>query len=251
MKRVYRGRGVDLYRGDCLNVMQTLRDRGEQFDAVITDPPYSSGGLHVGDRKQCTNTKYRQTGHVNQMKAFLGDNMDQRSYKAWSIAWLSTAAEMLTPGGLVCLFTDWRQLPTVTDILQGAGLSWQGVIAWDKKNGRPRIGGFNQRCEFVVWGSKGKRPRVGPSLPGCFQIPPVANVKRVHFAEKPVELMRQLLRSVAEGEGQAVIDPFAGGATTLVAARDLGLRAVGIEKSQEIAADACQRLKGRPIATAA
>ncbi|WP_158261105.1 MULTISPECIES: DNA-methyltransferase [Pirellulaceae] len=246
IKRIYSGRGIELYRGDCLQAMEQMKRRGVEFDAVMTDPPYSSGGLHLSSRQKCTNEKYRQTGHKIEMKAFLGDNMDQRSYRLWAMTWLGTAAELLKPGGLVCLFTDWRQLPTMTDILQGAGLNWCGIVPWDKKNTRPRIGGFNQRCEFIVWGTKGTRPRVGPSLPGAYQMSPVSTQRRVHFAEKPVELMKQLLRAVSESGGESVLDPFAGGATTLVAARELGLRAVGIEKSEAIAEDARQRLKAKP-----
>lgn len=39
--------GADLYRGDCLAVLPGLAG---PFDAVVTDPPYSSGGQSKGDR---------------------------------------------------------------------------------------------------------------------------------------------------------------------------------------------------------
>lgn len=37
-----------MYLGDCLEVLPAL----DQVDAIITDPPYSSGGMVRGDRLQ-------------------------------------------------------------------------------------------------------------------------------------------------------------------------------------------------------
>ena len=39
---------VTMYLGDCLEVLPAL----DQVDAIITDPPYSSGGMVRGDRLQ-------------------------------------------------------------------------------------------------------------------------------------------------------------------------------------------------------
>ena len=49
------GMGVELKRGDCLEVMDGLEDNS--VDLVLTDPPYSSGGLFAGDRKSRTSSK--------------------------------------------------------------------------------------------------------------------------------------------------------------------------------------------------
>ncbi|GAA4442868.1 DNA-methyltransferase [Bremerella cremea] len=247
MKCIYDADGQTLYQGDCLAVLAELKRQDQQFDALISDPPYSSGGLHASSRKATTSSKYQSSDAKKKFPDFLGDNMDQRSYRAWAMLWLGAAIELLKPGGIVCLFTDWRQLPTMTDVLQGAGVLWHGVASWDKVNARPRLGGISQRCEFVVWGSKGKLERKGPSLPGALRHNLVPSARRVHCAEKPVELMTDLLKLIAWREDAAVLDPFAGSGTTLVAARELGLRAVGIEKSPEIAAIACERLCGEQV----
>jgi site-specific DNA-methyltransferase (adenine-specific) len=50
-----------LYCEDCLEVLTHLAEEGVKIDAVITDPPYSSGGQFRGDRTQKTSTKYVQT----------------------------------------------------------------------------------------------------------------------------------------------------------------------------------------------
>lgn len=251
MKPIYRSQGQALYQGDCLTVLAELKKKGHQFDGLITDPPYSSGGLHTSSRQASTSSKYQSSDAKKKFPDFLGDNMDQRSYRAWATLWLAEALETLKPGGIVCLFTDWRQLPTMSDILQGAGVTWQGVASWDKGNSRPRIGGIAQRCEFVVWGSKGKLERKGPSLSGAFRFGLVPSNRRVHCAEKPLDLMAELLRLIAWRDGASVLDPFAGSGSTLVAAKQLGIDSVGIEKSPEIVQIARERLDGRVTANAA
>lgn len=50
---------ADLYRGDCLAVIPGLDGT---FDAVVTDPPYSSGGQSKGNRAASTGAKYLNTG---------------------------------------------------------------------------------------------------------------------------------------------------------------------------------------------
>lgn len=45
-----------LYRGDSLQILAGLE--AASFDALITDPPYSSGGLHIGARQRPASEKY-------------------------------------------------------------------------------------------------------------------------------------------------------------------------------------------------
>jgi site-specific DNA-methyltransferase (adenine-specific) len=62
----------------------------------------------------------------------------------------------------------------------------------------------------------------------------------VHPTQKPIGIVEPLLRySVAPG--RAVLDPFAGSGTTLVAAKSLGLAAIGIESDERW----CEIIAGR------
>jgi len=54
----------------------------------------------------------------------------------------------------------------------------------------------------------------------------------IHPTVKPLKLMEYLVRLIVPPEG-IVLDPFAGTGTTLVAAKDLGLKAIGIELSDD------------------
>jgi len=71
---------VALYCGDCLCEMEAIQDG--VADMVLTDPPYSSGGLFAGDRKASTQKKYTDSDAQGaaRFQNFSGDNMDQRSF---------------------------------------------------------------------------------------------------------------------------------------------------------------------------
>ncbi|MFW6024045.1 MAG: hypothetical protein ACOC8P_00320 [Dichotomicrobium sp.] len=107
-----------LYLGDCLHVLPVLSEVG----GIITDPPYSSGGMVRGDRTGKTSTKYQSSDAINIHADFTGDNRDQRAFGYWMALWLSEALRATKPSGMCCLFSDWRQLPTTSDAIQaGAG----------------------------------------------------------------------------------------------------------------------------------
>jgi site-specific DNA-methyltransferase (adenine-specific) len=221
------GKAWQVLQGDCLEVLRTLPDAS--VDAVITDPPYSSGGLFRGDRARPANEKYVCDHEVKNFHPdFGGDSRDQRSYGYWATLWLSQCLRITKTGGVCCLFTDWRQLPTTSDALQAGGWVWRGVVVWDKTEGaRPNKGRFKQQAEFIVWGSKGAmltNNGIG-CLNGVFRHAPFSG--KQHIAGKPVALMKRLV-AICSSNG-LVLDPFMGSGTTGVAALQTGRRFLGIE----------------------
>jgi len=214
--------GITLYEADCLDVLPTLESA--IVDAVITDPPYSSGGMTRGDRMQTTSAKYVQTSSERYRNAdFAGDNRDQRSWEFWCRLWLTECLRVTRPGGYLLAFTDWRQLPSLTDAVQAAGWVWRGILSWDKgpsaRAAAPHY--FRHQCEYVVWGTRGAGtpapdwPLPGEGCyPGAYSVP-VKQADKFHMVGKPTALMRQLLRCVPHRG--LVLDPFAGSGTTGVA----------------------------------
>lgn len=96
-----------------------------------------------------------------------------------------------------------------------------------KMTSRPQKGRFRQQSEYIVWGSNGPMPVSRPvgCLPGVFRYANPQN--RTHVTEKPLQLMRDLVK-ICEPGGR-ILDPFCGAGTTVLASRLEGYEAVGIE----------------------
>jgi site-specific DNA-methyltransferase (adenine-specific) len=241
MTLYYQDASVTIYHGDMFDVLPLLGGVG----AVVTDPPYSSGGAFRGDRAMSTVAKYVQSGTAAYRPEFAGDNRDQRSFLAWSSLWLNAARVASRPGAVLCSFIDWRQLPTMTDAVQAGGWTWRGLAVWDKTlRCRPSAGQFSAQSEFVVWGTNGPaiRHETGRQIPGVFPCPAPNNKDREHIAQKPCNVMQWVCSVVFPGS--VVLDPFMGSGSTLVAAKAKGHTAIGIEVDErycEIAARRCSQ----------
>ena len=108
-----------ILQGDALKVLGTFAPN--TFDAVITDPPYASGGRTQAEKNKSTARKYSSMGE-NAPPPFDGDAKDQRSWTRWAAEWLYEARKVCRSGAPVCMFIDWRQLPpTPCSGLAGSG----------------------------------------------------------------------------------------------------------------------------------
>lgn len=242
MKPYYADERATLYHCDALALMPTLQP--DLVDAVIADPPYSSGGMVRGDRMADVHTKYfGDSITAPNVGAFAGDNRDQRAFGYWCTLWLLAALRITRPGGAIVLWTDWRQLPTVTDVLQAGGWVYRGIVPWVKPDPRPQMGRFSSACEYVVWGSKGPMPpdREVGCLPGFYQARAPRGVDKHHLSEKPLSVVRDLVKIAPPGG--LIFDPFAGGGGTGVAALAEGRRFLGCEITDHYAGIAAERLR--------
>jgi len=236
MKPYYERDGITIYHGDCFDVLHELSGVG----AVLTDPPYSSGGAFRGDRVRSTVDKYVQTGTLAYRSEFAGDNRDQRSYLAWSSLWMSAARNASVVGAPIAVFTDWRQLPITTDAIRAGGWTWRGIAVWAKGYGRVNGSGFSAACEYVPWGTNGPAAERTDYPGGYFEFLSERGDDKQHIAQKPLEVMDWLMRIV--GQGALVLDPFMGSGTTLVSAKVAGLPAIGIDSDERYCEISAKRL---------
>lgn len=250
MKPYYQDDRIALYGGEALAALKALPTAS--VDAVITDPPYSSGGMVRGDRIQDVHTKYVNSGSGsgNELAAFSGDSRDSRAYGYWVSLWVSELLRVTRQGAVIALFTDWRQLPTTSDALQSGGAVWRGVVPWHKPASRRVQGRWANSCEYIVWGTNGPRDLMaleGKALPGFFQ----ANSprEREHITQKPLDVMRELVKITLEGG--TILDPFMGSGTTGVAAILEGRRFIGAEMVphyQQVAERRIREAQGEALA---
>lgn len=91
-------------------------------------------------------------------------------------------------------------------------MAWGGGVAQAKLSG-PLPGEFRRECEFTAYARKGVRGDIEPTVyPGLYSYSAPSGPKRKHLTQKPIELMRDLMRIVPQGG--TVLDPFIGSGTT-------------------------------------
>ena len=246
------GNGWRMLRADSLLALRELP--AESVDAVITDPPYSSGGAFRGDRAGASSEKYCKSeadgdGAMINLPEVEGDSRDQRAYLLWCSLWLADCYRLAKPGAFVAVFSDWRQLSTTIDAVQCGGFVFRGIVPWCKTNPRRAMGRLWQEAEFVAWGSKGamSMDRDASSGPGRLVGDPLPSFslegsprEREHMTEKPPGVMADLDRQCVRGG--VILDPFAGSGATGVSATPEGRRFIGIETSLAYYEIACRRL---------
>ena len=224
-----------IHAWDALNVLRDLPS--QSVDAVITDPPYSSGGMFRADKAQSTRKKYvHDNKHRDDRPSFGGDQRSERGWDYWSTLWLSECLRIAKPGAYCLTFCDWRQLTGAAFALESGGWIQRGVVGWDKTEGAraPNKSYFKHQLEYVIWGSAGELAKRTPGkdpgpFPGVYRYP-VKQTDKHHQTGKPTPLMVDLCRIVPEGG--TILDPFMGSGTTGVAAARLGYDFIGVERER-------------------
>jgi site-specific DNA-methyltransferase (adenine-specific) len=107
-----------------------------------------------------------------------------------------------------------------------------GWLVWDKGQRE-----FSLADGELAWTSADRALRIFTYSRGR----QLARESRVHPTQKPVELMLWCLGLFPKAE--AVVDPFMGSGTTLVAAKRLGRKAIGIERERKYCELAVERLR--------
>lgn len=218
---------VTIYNGDARDVLADLGDTG---DVWLMDPPYSSGGFQEAGRssgsigKMGAETKDDRIGY---------DTLSTRGYTLLVRDVLRYSRSALEIG----VFTDWRMWTTTADSLEYAGYMMRAMVVWAKGNngiGRP----WRNQHELIAYGMRqpSRKDRIAKHG-NVIECPRSGN--RHHATEKPLELVRKVLDNM---EGDLVVDPFMGSGTTLLAAKSLGRRAIGIEVDERYCEVAASRL---------
>jgi DNA modification methylase len=208
IKPYYEHAGITIYHDDCFEIMPEL----PQVDLVLTDPPY---GINL------------QTDFYKRKMDKLAKNRDY--------AQVQGDDKPFDPKPILSL-----QVPT---LLFGANYfadklpPSSGWIVWDKKR-PPQLD--QSTCE-LAWTNFIKGVRIFRFM-WHGMIREGRKEKRTHPTQKPVELFKWILMHRWTPSG-TVLDPFMGSGTTLVAAKELGRKAIGIEIEEKYVKIAIKRLE--------
>jgi len=203
MTPYYDHAGITIYHGDCREVLPTLR-----ADAVVTDPPY---GTNV---------------------TAWDDSIDAALFAACLDA---------TRGYAVFFYSNTRLWHILRCLRESRADAWTAV--WHKANrvGLERHFAPQWTPIVIAYRHENGPPKFwGKDLCAC----PIRVQRDTgdHPTPKPLGVTKWLVER-ATLPGQVVLDPFAGSGTTLVAAKHLGRRAIGIEIDERYCETAAERLR--------
>ncbi|WP_170319537.1 DNA-methyltransferase [Polyangium spumosum] len=233
LAEVLEGRaGWHLAAADALEFAEELPDGCAH--AVWIDPPYCSGGYTETARRQARGML--TSGSVKKLGWFINDNMGSAGL-VWLLRCVAVQAfRVLVEGGSLGVFCDWKMIPLLAPALESSGLRWQAMVVWDKE--QPGLGtGFRAQHEVVLHFVKGTGVFHDARTGNVLRESRIPTPDRNHQTAKPVSLIERCL-AVVVPPGGLVVDLFAGGGSTGVAARRLGMRFVGSEIDPGIAATA-------------
>jgi site-specific DNA-methyltransferase (adenine-specific) len=255
MKPYYEHGGVTIYHGDCREVLPEIAVG--TIDLVFTSPPYNLGntsgggfaGVRVGHYSDAAGMRKRGGGGKWNGGALAdgygvhADNMPHAEYVAWQREILCECWRKLGPAGAIFYNHKPRILngEVVTPLAYNPELPIRQIVVW------ARAGGVNFSPSFYVptheWIVIFARPDFRLKSKGASGVGDVWSIPQEHDnphpAPFPLALPARAIETVAPS---IVLDPFAGSGTTLRAARDAGVRAIGIEIEERYCEIAAKRL---------
>ena len=204
-----------IIQGDCLEVMKQMSDKC--VDLVLTDPPY---GINYNNNKL---NRKSNSGNFEDIENDKGE-----------LNYSEIIKECQRIGKMVIIF---GAINFMKD------LPYKGIwICWDKRTKIEADKVFGSPFELAWCDKIGGYDKIYRVMHGGVINADGKNSPRFHPTQKPVELMKLILRDFSN-ENDTVLDCFLGSGTTAVACKQLNRNFIGIEISEKYCEIARQRLR--------
>ena len=244
-----------LYHDDCLKILEEIPEN--TFDMIFADPPYmlSNGGITCQNGKVVSVNK----GKWDESQ---GVEQDFEFHKRW----LSACKRVLKKNGTLWVSGTYHSIYSCGFAMQLLGYHILNDISWFKPNASPNMccRYFTASHETLIWARKDKKTKhtfnyelmKNGDFSSDFIKKPNTQMRSVwaigtpkksektfgkHPTQKPLDLLERIILA-STNEGDLILDPFMGSATTGVAALKHNRKFVGIEKEKEFVELAEKRL---------
>lgn len=228
------GKNFEFRLGDGVAEADLIHDHS--IDLLLTDPPYGISKEYTCETQVPRRLRKDGTDFI-MPRGHFGDWDGPISPSDWTSALLPKVR------GWFVTFCAQAQIGEYCDILQGHKFVAVGTLVWQKTNPVP----FNHRYKPInAWEALviGKRPGTkfnGRVVHNVFLEKSPSPQQRIHPTQKPLPLIERFIELFSD-EGDFVYDPFAGSATTLVAAVARRRRVLAYERDRAIYQSACKRI---------
>lgn len=186
----YQDSAITIYNADCNEFINLIDD----YDLLVTDPPY--GMNYQSNHRKVKHKKIQNDEFfpVDTIELYI----EKAKYASYVFCRWNNIYSMPIPKSLlVWVKNNW----TAGDLKHEHGRQWEACMFYAGVKHK-----FKKRIPDVIFSAKTKN--------------------ELHPTQKPITLMREIIKC---NEGDIVLDPFAGSGSTLIAARDCGKKAIGVE----------------------
>jgi site-specific DNA-methyltransferase (adenine-specific) len=232
--------GITLIHGDCRETLPQL----EPVNCTVTSPPYNQ---RLETFKASGFKKEGTAQWAERISSSYFDSMDEDDYLRWQSEIIEILYAVTQSDGSLfynhkCRWRDCILLHPL-DIVRGTSWNIRQEIIW------ARDGSLTQNArmfppseERVIWCYKDKWKWNEDSnrYMSVWRIDSEALTP--HPVAYPLQIPKRAIAATTE-LGDLVLDPFAGSGTTLVAAKQLGRKCIGIEIEEKYCEIAAQRLR--------
>lgn len=199
-----------VYHGDCRDILPLLKPNN--VSGILTDFPY---GINFQSNMRTKTPTFNKI--LSDEKPFV----DQ---------WIKHSFKILKDGGFFVTFYRWDVQDELFAAIHEAGFDIKSQIVWIKGGGGmgDLTGSYAEGHELAIFCTKGKYefPLGRPN--NIYKSNKVSSDKIIHPNEKPIDLMKAMVRDLSR-KGDLIVDPFSGSGCVCAAAVSEGRRAIGIE----------------------
>ncbi|MBA2661319.1 MAG: site-specific DNA-methyltransferase [Bradymonadaceae bacterium] len=240
--------GFTLFEADALTLLEQLEP--EQFDLIFADPPYflSNGGMTCKSGRMVSVDKGRWD-----------KSQGVEANHRFNLRWLEACQRLLKPNGTMWVSGTQHVIYSIGFAMQSLGFKILNDIAWFKVNPPPNLSCryFTHGTETVIWAARDENSRHtfnyqlmkemngGKQMKNLWSIMAPRKSEKLqgkHPTQKPLELLDRIVLA-STNEGDLVLDPFCGSATTGISAFRNKRRFVGIEQNPEYLELSIRRLR--------
>ena len=216
----------------------------KSIDLVLTDPPYiisRDSGMQKMVDEGTSSEKY---GTKYAYKTDYGDW--DKDYTVADLEFAITEFyRVLRPGGSLIIFFDIWKIETLANLLQASKFNKLRLIEWVKTNPVPinsKATYLSNAKEIAISCVKGGKATFNSEYDnGIYTFPIYSGKERFHPTQKSLALFQELVRKHSN-EGDLVLDPYAGSATTHCACISTGRTCISGEKGTDYFDEATKRL---------
>ena len=208
--------------------------QGQKVQAIVTDPPY--GVAYVQNKEGVA-----ELG-VSNAKAIKGDHIQSEyEYARFTESWLGAIKPHLDTYNTFHIFNCDTMFLALKTGIYTAEFHFSQMLVWLKN--QPVMGRMDYlpQQELIAYGWYGKHKKPASQMRSALYHPRPQKSK-LHPTQKPIGLLRKLIRNVTKID-DVVFDGFLGSGSTTLACEQLGRRCVGIEQDAEYVEIALKRLE--------